>query len=97
MVKRLTFLHKSEKAFWDDNGGLLDKSLNATVPKLPGTFIIDETTANGYNRFKDEWDRSVRGENDYTAIFLAWYLSEEYALKTPKGFAMTEDEKKVGA
>ncbi len=91
----INFLHKSEKAFWDDNGGLLDKSLNATVPKLPGTFIIDETTANGYNRFKDEWDRSVRGENDYTPIFLPWYLSEEYALKTPKGFTMTEDEKKL--
>lgn len=89
----INFLHKSEKAFWDDTEGLLDKSLNATVPKLPETFIIDETTANGYNRFKDEWDRSVRGENDYTPIFLAWYLSEEYAMTPPPNFVMTEAEK----
>lgn len=91
----INFLHKSEKAFWDDSDGLLDKSLNATVPKLPMTFIIDETTANGYNRFKDEWDRSVRGENDYTPIFLPWFLSEEYALKTPKDFKLTTAEKKL--
>lgn len=88
-------LHKSEKAFWDDANGALDKSLNATVPKLPNTFIFDETTANGYGRFKDEWDRSVRGENDYSAIFLAWYLSEEYSMKPPSGFRMTDNEMKL--
>jgi hypothetical protein len=91
----INFLHKSEKAFWDDANGVLDKSLNATVPKLPNTFIIDETTANGYNRFKDEWDRSVRGENDYSPIFLAWYLTEEYQMAVPKDFKMTEAEKKL--
>ncbi len=89
----INFLHKSEKAFWDDPNGLLDKSLNATVPKRPNTFIIDETTANGYNRFKDEWDRSVRGQNDYSPIFLPWYVSDEYALEPPRDFEMTDDEK----
>ena len=26
------FLHKSEKAFWEDKNGILEKALNATVP-----------------------------------------------------------------
>ena len=65
------------------------------MPKLANTFIIDETTANGYNRFKDEWDRSVRGENDYSAIFLAWYMTEEYQMAVPKDFKMTEAEQKL--
>ena len=91
----INFLHKSEKAFWDDPNGVLDKSLNATVPKMANTFIFDETTANGYNRFKDEWDRSVRGENDYTAIFLPWFLSDEYSMTPPPDFVMTDKEKEI--
>ena len=57
----ILFLHKSEIAFWEDKTGTLKKSLNATVPFSPFTAIIEETTANGYNEFKDSWDRSVRG------------------------------------
>ena len=83
--KTITFLHKSEKAFWEEPE-LLNKSLNATVPLLPNTFIIDETTANGYNFFKDEWDASKRGDNDYKPFFFGWDYDEKATMKVEKGF-----------
>lgn len=88
----ILFLHKSEIAFWEDKTGTLKKSLNATVPYSPFTAIIEETTANGYNEFKDAWDRSVRGDDDYTPLFVGWNEMVEYALTPPEGFEMTEKE-----
>ena len=88
----ILFLHKSEIAFWEDKAGTLKKSLNATVPYSAFTVIIEETTANGYNEFKDAWDRSVRGEDDYTPLFVGWNEMVEYALTPPEGFEMTEKE-----
>jgi len=88
----ITFLHKSEKAFWDDKQGMLEKSLNATVPMVPLSCIIDETTANGYNKFKDEWDASVRGENSYVPLFVGWNEIDEYSSTPPPNWKMTEKE-----
>lgn len=88
----ILFLHKSEKAFWNDKDGLLEKSLNATVPQKPFSCIIEETTANGYNEFKDDWDRSVRGEDDYVPLFVGWNEMEEYSMTPPTDFEMTEKE-----
>ncbi len=88
----ILFLHKSEVAFWEDKNGILKKSLNATVPYVPFSAIIDETTANGYNEFKDSWDRSVRGEDSYTALFVGWNEMEEYRYPLEPGFKLTEKE-----
>jgi len=88
----ILFLHKSEVAFWDDKGGSLKKSLNATVPYVPFSVIIDETTANGYNEFKDAWDRSVRGQDSYVPLFVGWNEMKEYAVEPPKDFELTEKE-----
>lgn len=88
----ILFLHKSEIAFWEDKTGTLKKSLNATVPYEPFSCIIEETTANGYNEFKDVWDRSVRGDDDYTPLFVGWNEMVEYAITPPQGFEMTEKE-----
>ena len=88
----ILFLHKSEIAFWEDKTGTLKKSLNATVPFSPFTAIIEETTANGYNEFKDSWDRSVRGDDDYTPLFVGWNEMVEYALEPPTGFKLTDKE-----
>ena len=83
--KTITFLHKSEKAFWE-NPDLLNKSLNATVPYLPGTFIIDETTANGYNFFKDEWEKSKSGDNEYKPFFFGWDYDAGAVMPVEDGF-----------
>lgn len=88
----ILFLHKSEIAFWEDKNGILKKSLNATVPYQPFTAIIEETTANGYNEFKDDWDRSVRGNDDYIPLFVGWNELTEYRMKPSQGFKLTEKE-----
>jgi hypothetical protein len=89
------FLHKSEIAFWEDKSGTLKKSLNATVPYAPFSCIIEETTANGYNEFKDAWDRSVRGEDNYIPLFVGWNEMQEYAIKPPADFTLSEKELKL--
>lgn len=91
----ILFLHKSEVAFWEDKQGILKKSLNATVPYQPFTAIIEETTANGYNEFKDDWDRSIRGEDDYIPIFVGWNELKEYQMTPPPDFKPTEKELKL--
>lgn len=88
----INFLHKSEVAFWEDKKGALQKSLNATVPLVPFSAIIDETTANGYNDWKDRWDRSVRGEDNYETLFVGWNELEEYKLTPPPNFEITDKE-----
>lgn len=87
----ILFMHKSEKAFWE-NVGILNKSLNAAVPLLPFTAIFDESTANGYNHYKDEWDASVRGENDYKPFFFGWDMMDEYVMKVEEGFEFLDIE-----
>lgn len=83
----ILFLHKSEKAFWE-NHRELNKSLNATVPYKPFTCIIDESTANGYNFYKDEWDSCVRGESDYKPFFFGWDWSEDNKMKVEPNFTL---------
>jgi len=56
-------LHASEAAFWD-NLPLQLASLMQTVPDLPGTEVIIESTANGYNDFHTLWRKVEAGEND---------------------------------
>lgn len=91
----ILFLHKSEVAFWDDKTGTLKKSLNATVPYVPFSAIIEETTANGYDEFKDAWDRSVRGDDDYVPLFVGWNEMPDYKVEPPQNFTLTEKEMKL--
>jgi hypothetical protein len=64
--KTITNLHLSEAAFYPNLGNIIASTVQAVVPK--GRIII-ETTANGFNEFKDLWDRTVRGETNYKAHF----------------------------
>ena len=92
----LMALHLSELAFWPgDKAGTLLGLLQA-VPEAPGTLIIIESTANGFEEFKKRWDDAVaaqrRGEDGYIPIFFAWHELKEYRRKVPKGFTRTEEE-----
>lgn len=87
----ILFLHKSEKAFWE-NISMLNKSLNAAVPLLPFTAVFDESTANGYNHYKDEWDASVKGENDYKPFFFGWSMMDDYQMEVEPGFKLLDIE-----
>jgi hypothetical protein len=64
--KTITNLHLSEGAFYPDLERILTGALQAVVPT--GNVII-ETTANGFNYFKDFYDRSTRGETGFKPLF----------------------------
>lgn len=75
--RKYTFrlVHLSEYAFFPYPDELM-LGISNSVPVLPGTMIIKESTANGFNHFKKEWDEAGE-ENDYVKIFIPWYWAEE--------------------
>jgi PAS domain-containing protein len=73
-------VHASEVAFWDQIETKLT-SLMAAVPDDPETLFIMESTANGYNAFKDRWDEAVEGRSDWIAFFWPWWKDDEYSLR----------------
>lgn len=79
--KTLRNLLLSEAAFYREFRKLLAGALQAVVPT--GKVII-ETTANGFNDFKDFWDESERGETGFKPNFYpasAFYDQEFLELK----------------
>jgi hypothetical protein len=68
-------------------------SLLQTVPKN-NSIVIVESTAKGYNYFKDLWDNAVAGKNDYIPLFVAWHEHKEYRMKY-SGFELTDEEKEL--
>lgn len=95
-------LHLSELAFWpgDPRENLL--ALMQAVPDDPGTMVVIESTANGYNTFKELWDEAVdrerRGELDgFLPVFFAWFELAEYRRAVPPNFHRTEEEEDLAS
>lgn len=89
-----TALHISELAFWEGNKQDILLGLLQAVPNIPGTIVIIESTANGYDYFKEMWDMAVAGENDFYPLFVGWNELEEYKMPY-SGFTLTQDEQEL--
>jgi len=87
-------LHISELAFWGNSAKETMLGLMQSVPNLPNTMVIIESTANGYEYFKDIWDKAVAKENDFVPLFVGWQDLEEYQMPYT-GFKLTEEEEKL--
>lgn len=85
-------LHMSEVGLWKKTKGKQPKdftqSLRSTVPKVPLSLVVMESTAKGVgNFFHEEWlaaknNTYVSEENGrYEPIFVAWFEIEMYWLK----------------
>jgi hypothetical protein len=91
----INFLHASEVAFWKGNAeDTLDGLLQA-VPNNEFSFVALESTANGFNLFKDLWDRAVEGLSDYIPFFAAWFELDEYQMDDT-GFVINDDVARYG-
>lgn len=92
-------LHLSEYAFWPGDKAGTFTGLVQAVPDKPGTMIVIESTANGYDDFKDKWDAAVeaqrRGEDGFVPIFFPWFEMAEYRRPVPKGFRLTPEERQI--
>lgn len=64
--RTITNLHVSEAAFIKNFRKLLAGVLQALVPK---GFCVIETTANGFEEFKEFWDESVLGQTGFKPLF----------------------------
>lgn len=84
-------LHLSEYAFWKDQKTTLTALLQ-TVPDDPNSIVIIESTANGFDEFKERWDNAISGESEYIPIFCAWHELEEYTKEPPEDFIPTPEE-----
>ena len=74
----LTYVHLSEYAFWPDNKEDLLLGIMQAVPDKPGTMVVIESTARGYDHFKTLWDGATTGTNGWTPVFLPWYMEPGY-------------------
>ena len=86
-----TALHLSELAFWEGDKQDILLGLLQAVPNIPESMVIIESTANGFDYFKELWDKAVVGENDFYPLFVGWNELKEYQM-TYTGFELTEDE-----
>lgn len=84
-------LHLSELAFWEGDVTATLTGLFQAVPNLPDTMIIIESTANGFEKFKELWDQAVNGESDFIPLFVAWHELPEYSMPY-SGFKLTPEE-----
>jgi hypothetical protein len=81
----LHYVHMSEFCFWERHGVDLKEVLPGlinSVPKLAGTIIAIESTANGENEAKDFWDDA---NNGFRKIFLSWPGEDDYRCELEPG------------
>lgn len=89
------WLHASEVALWP-KGQEIVAGLMQAVPLLPNTAIFLESTANGIgDYFHTTWEAAQRGESTFEPLFFPWNIHDEYSIKPPRHFRLTQEEKKV--
>lgn len=67
----LNFVHLSEAAFYACDLSKLQAGLGEAL--VDGAFVIYETTANGFNQFKELWS-----SGSCVNLFYPWWLTSEY-------------------
>ena len=96
----LQCVHLSEYAFWPDGADGKASTLAGilqAVPSLPGTMVVIESTANGFEDFKERWDTAVAGENDFEPVFFAWFENPDYSMPVVPGTEWTPEERDLKA
>lgn len=88
----ISFLHLSEGAFYDDMQSLFTGVMQAVTPT---GMVFIESTANGFNFFRDFWLRTKLGENGFKDHFYSpkWEYSDEFlAMKKKELMQMFSQE-----
>ena len=90
-------IHCSEVAFWQHSEVMT--GLFQTIPDLPDTLWVLESTANGMigqgAMFYEQWKMAVKGESNLIPIFIPWFVMPKYrnAIAIPEGD--WDDEERV--
>lgn len=93
-------IHYTEVAFWPEtpqtNPRKLIKSATSAAGGRPGTMVFFESTPQGQNFFKDEWDRAGQyddyGEkvSSFDQFFIAWWMIDIYRVTPPDILAFAQ-------
>lgn len=89
----LNNVHLSEFAFWKGNKNEILDGVMQAVPAELNTLVVIESTANGYNEFKDLWDGAMAGTNGWMPLFIAWFHEEKYRMEVTEGTVWDEEER----
>lgn len=88
----IQYLHGSEVAMWP-NAIQIMAGLGQTVPLENGSEMILESTGMGLaNVFHSMWTTAVAGKSDFLAVFIPWFVQEEYRREVPAGFELSAEE-----
>lgn len=83
--------HGSEVAMWKNTDDI-QTGLMESIPDLPNTEIILESTARGMGNFFHRLVvDSLAGKNEYEVVFLPWYWMDEYEADISRFEANTEE------
>jgi hypothetical protein len=87
------YLLGSEVAYWPSAEEHL-AGIMQTVPRLPGTEVIFESTADGIgNVFHKIWQQGEVGGGGWQAIFVPWHWQQEYRAE---GVVLSEEDRAYG-
>lgn len=71
-------LHLTECAFFTNLQVTLDGLLETVSSGNLNSMIFLETTANGFNEYKDRWDEDMMRRSSYKAFFVPWFSNPQY-------------------
>ena len=82
----LKIAHFSETASYKETQGKkptdLMQSIRSSIPYLPDTMIVEESTAKGVgNYFHKSWLSAKSDNVGYSAVFIPWYAIERYQIQ----------------
>ena len=93
----IQLFHGSEVARWPHASEHVSGIMQA-VPDAPGSEIILESTANGFDPlFHKMWEEAQDRRSDYEAIFLPWYEHIEYARPASPDLFLTAEDRDIQA
>lgn len=77
------YAHLSEAGYMKSLEDLCTSIFQTVSINDTESIIIIETTANGYNEYKDRWDRDASGSTAFAALFIPWFKNPDYRKKAP--------------
>ena len=80
-ASHVQYIHLSECSRYDDLKSTLTSILQAVSSTSLNSMVFLETTAHGYNYYKEIWDKHMAGKGGFKALFYAWFTKKEYSAK----------------
>lgn len=72
-------LHLTECGFYKNLHETLNGLLETVDDSNGESYVFFETTANGFNEYKERWDADEAGDTAYHATFTPWFTDPEYS------------------